>query len=104
MGAIAAPVLSVAVKQLDRRKLLIALTAIMVISNFITGIADSFTLLLFSRFLLGISIGGFWATAIALSGRVAPPHLAIAKATAIVMAGVTLATILGVPLGTWLSE
>lgn len=72
MGAIAAPVLSVAVKQLDRRKLLIALTAIMVISNFITGIADSFALLLFSRFLLGIAIGGFWATAIALSGRVAP--------------------------------
>lgn len=103
-GAIAAPVLSVAVKQLDRRKLLIALTAIMVISNFITGIADSFALVLFSRFLLGIAIGGFWATAIALSGRVAPPHLAIAKATAIVMAGVTLATILGVPLGTWLSE
>ncbi len=35
MGAIAAPLLSVAVKQLDRRILLIALTVIMVISNFI---------------------------------------------------------------------
>ena len=104
MGAIAAPLLSVAVKQLDRRILLIALTVIMVISNFITGFAESFALLLFSRFLLGIAIGGFWATAIALSGRVAPSHLAIAKATAIVMAGVTLATVLGVPLGTWLSD
>ena len=31
----------------------------------------SFNLLLFGRVLLGISIGGFWATAIALSGRLA---------------------------------
>ena len=104
MGAFAAPLISVWVKQLDRRYLLIALTAVMVIANFITSYSESFTWILLSRFFLGIAIGGFWATAIALSGRVAPPHLPIAKATAIVMAGVTLATVLGVPVGTWLSE
>lgn len=104
MGAFAAPLISVWVKSLDRRILLITLTAVMVFANFITAYAASFELLLFSRFVLGIAIGGFWATAIALSGRVAPPHLPIAKATAIVMAGVTLATVLGVPIGTWLSE
>ena len=104
MGAFAAPLISVWVKSLDRRVLLISLTAVMVFANFITAYAASFELLLFSRFVLGIAIGGFWATAIALSGRVAPPHLPIAKATAIVMAGVTLATVLGVPIGTWLSE
>ena len=104
MGAFAAPLISVWVKSLDRRVLLISLTAVMVIANFITAYAASFELLLLSRFILGIAIGGFWATAIALSGRVAPSHLPIAKATAIVMAGVTLATVLGVPIGTWLSE
>ncbi len=104
MGAFAAPLISVWVKSLDRRVLLISLTAVMVFANFITAYAASFELLLLSRFILGIAIGGFWATAIALSGRVAPPHLPIAKATAIVMAGVTLATVLGVPIGTWLSE
>lgn len=104
MGAFAAPLLSVWVKQLDRRYLLIGLTAVMVLSNFITSISPNFTILLASRFLLGVAIGGFWATAIALSGRVAPAHLSISKATAIVMAGVTLATVFGVPIGTWLSE
>lgn len=104
MGAFAAPLISVWVKDLDRRYLLIGLTAVMVVANFITAYASSFEWVLLSRFILGIAIGGFWATAIALSGRVAPPHLAIAKATAIVMAGVTLATVLGVPMGTWLSE
>lgn len=104
MGAFAAPLVSVWAKKLDRRYLLIALTAVMVLANFMTSLAQSFELLLVSRFLLGIAIGGFWATAIALSGRVSPPHLPIAKATAIVMAGVTLATVLGVPIGTMLSE
>ncbi|QIO09376.1 MFS transporter [Acinetobacter lanii] len=104
MGAFAAPLVSVWAKSLDRRYLLIGLTAVMVVANFVTSLSQSFEIVLASRFVLGIAIGGFWATAIALSGRVAPAHLPIAKATAIVMAGVTLATVLGVPIGTWLSE
>ena len=104
MAAFAAPLLPVAMKQLDRRYVLILLTFIMVIANTITAFSDNFPLLLLSRLVLGISIGGFWATAIALSGKLAPKSLPIAKATAVVMAGVTLATVLGVPIGTWLSE
>ncbi|MDQ1209415.1 putative MFS family arabinose efflux permease [Acinetobacter baylyi] len=104
MAALAAPLLPVAFKQLDRRYVLLFLTAVMVIANAITAFASDFTLLLISRMMLGISIGGFWATAIALSGKLAPAHLPIAKATAVVMAGVTFATVLGVPIGTWLSE
>ena len=104
MAAFAAPLLPVAMKQLDRRYVLILLTLIMVIANTVTAFATSFSMLLLSRLILGIAIGGFWATAIALSGKLAPAHLPIAKATAVVMAGVTLATVLGVPIGTWLSE
>ena len=104
MAALAAPSLPVIFKQLDRRYVLIVLTAIMVLANALTAFADDFNVLLISRMILGIAIGGFWATAIALSGKLAPAHLPIAKATAVVMAGVTLATVLGVPIGTWLSE
>ena len=101
MAAIAAPLLPVSVKQLDRRYVLILLTAIMVIANTITAFAENFHVLLLSRLILGISIGGFWATAIALR-KISSSHLPIAKATAVVMAGVTFATVLGVPIGTWL--
>ena len=104
MAALAAPLLPVLVKNLDRRYLLLALAATMVVANAVTAIAPNFEILLLSRFILGFAIGGFWATAIALSGRLAPTHLPIAKATATVMAGVTLATVLGVPIGTWLSN
>lgn len=59
MAAIAAPLLPVSVKQLDRRYVLILLTAIMVIANTITAFAENFHVLLLSRLILGISIGGF---------------------------------------------
>ncbi|PYC20661.1 MFS transporter [Pseudomonas mosselii] len=103
MAALAAPLLSVGIGALDRSYLLIALTLIMIVANAVVAYATDFGLLLFGRVLLGISIGGFWATAIALSGRLAPKGVGVAQATSIIMVGVTLATVLGVPVGTWLS-
>jgi len=103
MAALAAPLLSVGIGALDRRYLLIGLTLIMIIANAVVAIASDFNLLLLGRVFLGISIGGFWATAIGLSGRLAPKGVSVAQATSIIMFGVTLATVLGVPVGTWLS-
>lgn len=103
MAALAAPLLSVGIGAMDRRYLLTGLTLIMIIANCIVSFANDFNVLLFGRVLLGVSIGGFWATAIALSGRLAPRGVGVAKATSIIMMGVTLATVLGVPVGTWLS-
>ncbi|MBF8660454.1 MFS transporter [Pseudomonas putida] len=103
MAALAAPTISVGVGNLDRRYLLIGLTLIMILANAIVAFAGNFHLLLLGRVLLGVSIGGFWATAIALSSRLAPEGVGVAKANSIIMAGVTLATVIGVPVGTWLS-
>ncbi|WP_017256030.1 MFS transporter, partial [Pseudomonas tolaasii] len=66
MAALAAPLLSVIIGAMDRRYLLIGLTLIMIVANMVVAYASDFSLLLFGRVLLGISIGGFWATAIAL--------------------------------------
>ena len=103
VAALAAPLVTVGIGNMDRRKLLVFLTLMMVIANSIVALADSFSMVLIGRLLLGIGIGGFWATAISLSARLAPTGVDVAKSTSIIMAGVTLATVLGVPLGTWLS-
>ncbi len=103
MAALAAPLLSVSIGALDRRYLLVGLTFNMIVANAVVAYASDFNLLLLGRVLLGISIGGFWATAIALSGRLAPRGVGVGQANSIIMAGVTLATVLGVPVGTWLS-
>lgn len=81
MAALAAPLISVGVGALDRRYLLIGLTLIMIIANTIVAYAVDFNLLLVGRVLLGVSIGGFWATAIALSGRLAPDGMGVARPT-----------------------
>ncbi|KAA8732091.1 MFS transporter [Acinetobacter qingfengensis] len=103
-GMFASLLIPLSAKSLDRRYLLLILTLMMVIANLLTALASNFALVLVARFILGIAIGGFWATAVALSGRVAPANLPIAKATALVASGVTLASVLGVPIGTWLSH
>ncbi|MCU1716382.1 MFS transporter [Pseudomonas sp. 5P_3.1_Bac2] len=102
-AALSAVLLSIGIGAMDRRKLLIFLTLVMVLANFTAAFANDLPTLLFGRILLGVGIGGFWATAIALSARLAPRGVGVAKASAIIMVGVTLATVVGVPLGTWLS-
>lgn len=104
IAALAAPLVTVGIGNLDRRKLLIFLTFMMIIANTIVAFASHFSVVLVGRLLLGVAIGGFWATAIALSARLAPTGVHVAKATSVIMAGVTLATVLGVPFGTWLSS
>lgn len=104
VAAFAAPLITVGSGKIDRRYLLWALTLLMIISNLISTFSSNFTVLLMGRLLLGIGIGGFWAIAVALSGRLAPPGVEMGRASSIIFTGVTLATILGVPLGAWIGS
>ncbi len=104
IAAFAAPLVTVSVGKLDRRILLCLLTLLMVVANLVSAFAPNFTVLVIGRLLLGIGIGGFWATAIALSGRLAPAGVSMGRASSIIFTGVTMATVFGVPLGTWIGD
>lgn len=104
IAAFAAPLVTVGVGKIDRRYLLWALTLLMIISNLIATFSNNFTILLIGRLLLGLGIGGFWSIAVALSGRLAPPGVEMGRASSVIFTGVTLATILGVPLGAWIGS
>jgi predicted MFS family arabinose efflux permease len=58
--------------------------------------------MLVGRALLGAALGGFWTLATAAAGRLVQPKDA-AKATAMILTGVTCATVIGVPLGTFIA-
>jgi predicted MFS family arabinose efflux permease len=60
-------------------------------------------MLLVGRAMLGSALGGFWTLAVAAAPRLVQPKDA-AKATAIILAGVTCATVIGVPLGTFIAS
>lgn len=86
--------------RLDRRNVLLALTAMLVVSSIIASLASGLAVLLASRFLLGIGLGGFWAMSVALAMRLVPGHL-MPRAMSIIMAGVSLATVCAAPIGAW---
>lgn len=103
LAAIAAPALTVASGRLDRRIVLWALMALLVLSNLLVAVAPSFVPLLTGRLLLGIGVGGFWAIGVAIGPRLVPPAHAI-KATSLIFAGVSLGTVAGVPAGALIGE
>lgn len=84
---------------MDRRVLLIGLMAAMTVASLLSTIAPNFAILLASRVLVGVAIGGFWAIAGGLATRLVPEH-AVPRATAIIFGGVAAANVLGVPIGT----
>ncbi|GAB4588825.1 MFS transporter [Nocardia sp. IFM 10818] len=98
-----APLLPVAIGRLDRRIVLLGLIALMVGANLLSAFAPNFALLLASRFLVGIAIGGFWALAAGIAVRMVPERF-VPRATAIAFGGATAANVLGIPAGTLIGE
>ncbi|MEU7897189.1 MFS transporter [Nonomuraea sp. NPDC049152] len=99
VASAAAPLLPVAIRRLDRRVVLIGLLSLMVLANALSALAPSFAVLLASRFLVGVSIGGFWALAAGIAVRLVPDKH-VPRATSLAFGGATAANVLGVPAGT----
>ncbi|WP_158899694.1 MFS transporter [Burkholderia sp. L27(2015)] len=102
IAAISAPGLMLGAGRIDRRHILLILSVLLLASNLISAFAPSFGVMLLGRAILGASLGGFWTLALAAAGRLVRPNDA-ARATAMILTGVTCATVIGVPLGTFIS-
>ncbi|AXB45518.1 MFS transporter [Amycolatopsis albispora] len=103
VAAVAAPALTVAASGLDRRLVLTGLSALLVGANLVSAIATDFTVLLAARILVGLSVGGFWAIAGGIAVRLVPERV-VGRATATIFAGVSTATVAGVPAGKLLGD
>ncbi len=88
---------------LDRRKLLLGLTLLMLLSGLIVAFAPSFTVLMIGRALLGIVIGGFWSMSAATVMRLLPEDQ-VPKGLALLNGGNALATTIAAPLGSFLGQ
>jgi predicted MFS family arabinose efflux permease len=85
----------------DRRAVLLGLTALLIASGALVAYAPSYTVLMVGRAILGIAIGGFWSMSAAIAMRLVPPD-AVPKALAMLNGGNALATVIGAPLGSFL--
>lgn len=85
----------------DRRKILLSLSTLLVVSCMMVGLAQSYQALIIARAMLGICVGGFWSMASAVVLQLVPTRQ-IPRALSIVYAGVSVATILSLPLASYL--
>ncbi|MGK9050775.1 MFS transporter [Neorhizobium sp. CSC1952] len=103
VAAFAGPGIVIGTRSLNRRWTLFGLTALLIISSALAAIANGLPLLLLSRVLLGIGLGGFWAMSGALAMRLVPMDL-LPRAMAIIFTGVSVATVTAAPLGAYIGS
>ncbi|MDX6357082.1 MAG: transporter, family, inner rane transport protein [Nocardioidaceae bacterium] len=100
---VGAPVLAVAGARLPRRALLVALMTAYAVANALSALAGSYGLLLLARFVDGVPHGAFFGVASLVAADLARPGRQ-GRAVAMVMIGLSVANVVGVPAATWLGQ
>lgn len=100
-AVIASMLVTTAAGKLNRKSVLIALTAFMLLSLVLVAAAPNFTVLMIGRALLGICIGGFWALATAVIMRLVPAE-DVPRALALMYGGQAIAAAFAAPVGSYL--
>jgi MFS transporter, DHA1 family, inner membrane transport protein len=100
---VGAPVLAVAGARLPRRALLVALMTAYAVANALSATAGSYGLLLLARFVDGVPHGAFFGVASLVAADLARPGRQ-GRAVAMVMIGLSVANVVGVPAATWLGQ
>lgn len=86
-----------------RKMVLMIMLLILAISNIIVAYSSSFNMILSARIIGAIAHGSFWALIGAVAYSLVPKHK-LGLATSIIFSGVSVASILGVPLASYLTQ
>lgn len=100
---VGAPLLAVVGARLSRRTLLFVLISWFALGNGLSALAPTFGTLLVIRFLTGVPHGAYFGIAALVAAGIVPPARRTA-AVGRVMLGLTVATIVGVPLANLLGQ
>ncbi|GII61144.1 MFS transporter [Sphaerisporangium krabiense] len=86
-------------RRVNRRVLLSALLATLTLGNVITAVSPNYPLVLTTRLVMGFASGVFWAIGVSMAMRLVPERHA-SRAASVVMSGISIAAVAGIPLGT----
>ena len=98
-----APVLTSLTANMSRKTLLLWIMVIFIIGNLLAAIATTVTMLLMARVVSALAHGVFMAIGATIAADLVPENKR-ASAIAIMFSGLTVATVTGVPLGTFLGQ
>ena len=100
---VGAPIIAVLAARVARRTLLIGLMAMFAIGNGLSALSPDYHSLLVFRFIAGLPHGAYFGVAALVAAALVPPNRR-ALSVARVMSGLTVATIVGVPLANGLGQ
>ncbi|WJM96611.1 MFS transporter [Pseudomonas defluvii] len=101
--AIGAPFMALATARLPRKAALVALMGIFIIGNLLCALASDYNVLMFARVVTALCHGAFFGIGSVVAANLVPANRR-ASAVALMFTGLTLANVLGVPLGTALGQ
>ncbi len=97
------PLLALATARLPRKTVLLVLMGVFVLGNLLCALAPGYGLLMAARVIAALAHGSFFGAAAVVAAHLAPPERR-ARAIAAIFTGLTVANIVGVPLGTLLGQ
>ncbi|MFF9686134.1 Cmx/CmrA family chloramphenicol efflux MFS transporter [Streptomyces sp. NPDC014623] len=98
-----APLTALVGRTWPRRRALLSFLGVFVAAHVVGALTSSYGVLLATRVVGALANAGFWAVALVTALALAGPHRR-ARATAVVVGGVTVACVVGVPAGAALGE
>ena len=101
--AVGAPILTALTNRMSRKTLLMVLMVVFIVGNIVAAIAPTFELLMVARFITAFSHGVFFSIGATIAVQLVPAHKK-ASAIALMFTGLTVATVTGVPLGTFIGQ
>ncbi|GGZ45027.1 chloramphenicol efflux pump [Streptomyces inusitatus] len=100
---VGAPLLAVATLRLPRKTTLIALITVFALGQVAGALAPTYEILFVSRVISALACAGFWAVGASVAVAMAPAN-SRAKALAVMIGGLSIANVLGVPAGAFLGD
>jgi len=100
---IGAPLMTGLASSYPPKKILVAMMLLFMIFNTLFALAPNYGLLLIARFFAGLPHGAFFGIGAVVASRLADPGKE-ARAVSIMFAGLTVANIIGVPIGTYIGH
>ena len=100
---VGAPLIAVLAARIPRRTLLIGLMGVFALGNGLSALAPTYHWMLAFRFLSGLPHGAYFGVAALVAASLSAPKRR-AQSVARVMLGLTVATILGVPVASWTGQ
>ncbi|KRL75052.1 MFS transporter [Secundilactobacillus paracollinoides] len=100
---VGAPLLTTITGRIPRKRLILLIMTVFIVGNLLTAAAPNFTVLLIGRVVSALAHGIFMTVATVIAANVVPMNKR-ASAIAAMFTGLTVATVTGVPLGTFIGQ